>query len=83
VALITVHGVVRVTLRGEEHFKIGDEIRMTSRIRFPRNDGDQGEFDYRGWLLRNGIAATTFADGPMPGAPVTDAPISGAASTIA
>jgi competence protein ComEC len=56
---------------------------MTSRIRFPRNDGDQGEFDYRGWLLRNGIAATMFADAPMPGAPVTDAPISGAASTIA
>lgn len=64
-----VEGLIRVTLRGEEHFTIGDEIRMTSRIRFPRNDGDQGEFDYRGWLLRNGIAATMFADESKPGAP--------------
>ena len=64
-----VEGVVRVTLRGDEHFTIGDEIRLTSRIRFPRNNGDQGEFDYRGWLLRNGIAATMFADEPKPGAP--------------
>jgi hypothetical protein len=48
-----VEGVVRVTL-GDEHFTIGDEIRLTSRIRFPRNDGDRGEFDYRGWLLRTG-----------------------------
>ncbi len=57
-------GLVRVTVRGDEHSTIGDEIRLQSRIRFPRNDGDQGEFDYRGWLLRNGIAATMFADEP-------------------
>ena len=62
-------GLVRVTVRGDQHFTIGDEIRLASRIRFPRNDGDQGEFDYRGWLLRNGIAATMFADEPKSDAP--------------
>ncbi len=68
-ALRPVEGMVRVTCRGDQHFTIGDEIRMTSRIRFPRNDGDEGEFDYRGWQLRNGIAATMFADEPKPGVP--------------
>jgi hypothetical protein len=67
-ALTPTTGVVRVTIRGEEHFTIGDEVRVTSRIRFPRNDGDQGEFDYRGWLLRNGITATMFADYAKAGA---------------
>lgn len=62
-------GVVRVTIRGPQHFTIGDQIRVTARLRFPRNDGDQGEFDYRSWLLRNGIAATMFADDPKAGAP--------------
>jgi competence protein ComEC len=62
-------GVACVTIRGEEHFTIGDEVRVTSRIRFPRNDGDQGEFDYRGWLLRNRITATIFADYAKAGAP--------------
>ena len=57
-----VAGLVRVTIRDDEHFTIGDEIRITSPIRFPRNDGDEGEFDYRDWLLRNGITATMFAD---------------------
>lgn len=68
-ALAPAVALVRVTLRGEEHFTIGDEIRTTSRIRFPRDDGDQGEFDYRGWALRNGIAATMFVDQPKEGAP--------------
>jgi competence protein ComEC len=62
-------GLVRVTVRGDQHFTIGDEIRLASRIRFPRNDGDRGEFDYRGWLLRRGIAATMFADEPKSDAP--------------
>jgi len=68
-ALEPATGFVRVTVRSADHFTIGDEIRTTSRIRFPRNDGDQGEFDFRGWLLRNGISATMFTDDPKPGAP--------------
>ncbi len=63
-------GVVRVTIRSVEHFSVGDEVRVASRIRFPRNDGDQGEFDYRGWLLRNRITATLFADYARKGAPL-------------
>jgi competence protein ComEC len=68
-ALLPVAGVVRVTIRGEEHFTIGDEVRVISRIRFPRNDGDPGEFDYRGWLLRDRIAVTMFADYVKKGGP--------------
>ncbi len=68
-ALTPAAGVVRVTIRGDEHFSIGDEVRVISRLRFPRNDGDPGEFDYRGWLLRNRIAATMFADHAKAGAP--------------
>jgi competence protein ComEC len=67
--LLPVAGAVRVTIRGDERFTIGDEVRVTSRIRFPRNDGDPGEFDYRGWLLRDRLAATMFADYARKGAP--------------
>jgi competence protein ComEC len=68
-ALAPAVGVVRVAIGGDEHFTIGDEVRVTSRIRFPRNDGDPGEFDYGGWLLRDRIAATMFADYAKAGAP--------------
>ncbi len=68
-ALTTATGVVRVTILDKVHFTIGDEVRVTSRLRFPRNDGDQGEFDYRGWLLRNRITATMFADYAKSGVP--------------
>lgn len=61
------HGLVRITALGT-HFRIGDEIRVTGRIRFPRNDGDPGEFDYRAWLMRQGIAATIFAASSEPAA---------------
>jgi len=69
-ALEPATGVVRVTILDEAHFTVGDEVRVSSRIRFPRNDGDQGEFDYRGWLLRNRITATMFADYAKSGAPL-------------
>ncbi|HXZ88132.1 MAG TPA: DNA internalization-related competence protein ComEC/Rec2, partial [Candidatus Binataceae bacterium] len=42
----------------------GDKIRITARIRFPRDDGNPGQFDYRAWLLRQGIAATMFVGPP-------------------
>jgi competence protein ComEC len=53
-------GWVRVTVLEPEKFRIGDEVRTTARIRFPRNDGNPGEFDYRGYLYREGVAATMF-----------------------
>jgi competence protein ComEC len=68
-ALMPAIGMVRVTIRSDQHFSVGDEVRVASRIRFPRNDGDQGEFDYRGWLLRNRITGTMFADYAKKGGP--------------
>jgi competence protein ComEC len=54
-------GVVRVTAVGPRAYRVGDEIRASGKIRFPRNDGDENEFDYRAWLMRQGIAATMVA----------------------
>jgi len=55
-----VSGLVRVTILDPEKFRIGDRLRGTARIRFPRNDGNPGEFDYRAYLYREGVAATMF-----------------------
>lgn len=38
-------------------FIYGDRIRFTARLRLPRNFGNPGAFDYRGYLLQNGIQA--------------------------
>ena len=38
-------------------FIYGDRIRFPARLRLPRNFGDPGAFDYRGYLLQNGISA--------------------------
>jgi competence protein ComEC len=51
-------GIVRVTVLDRVNPKVGDELSVTSRMRFPRNNGNPGEFDYAGFLKRNGIAAT-------------------------
>lgn len=53
-------GMIRITIANDFHFLIGDELRVTSRLRFPRIDGNPGEFDYRSWLMRQGIMATMF-----------------------
>jgi hypothetical protein len=62
-------GLVRVTALGQAAFRVGDKLRVSGRIRFPRNEGDEGEFDYRGWLLRQGIAATVVATQSRPDLP--------------
>ena len=62
-------GLVRIAVVGPCHFQIGDEIRISSRIRFPRNDGNPGEFDYRAWLLRQGVQATMFVGPPKASRP--------------
>ncbi|MFZ0888125.1 MAG: DNA internalization-related competence protein ComEC/Rec2, partial [Candidatus Binataceae bacterium] len=51
-------GVVRVTDLEPGLFKLGDQVRVAARIRFPRNYGNPGEFDYQAFQARNGIAAT-------------------------
>jgi competence protein ComEC len=53
-------GLVRVTAIGKAAVRIGDEIVVSGKIRFPINDGDEGEFDYASWLMRQGIGATVF-----------------------
>ncbi len=54
-------GLVRVTALGQESWRVGDELQVTGKIRFPRNEGNEDEFDYRAWLMRQGIAATMLA----------------------
>lgn len=52
-------GTVRLTVVGEHaHVRVGDEVRVAGLLRFARNFGDPGEFDYVGYLARQGIAAT-------------------------
>jgi competence protein ComEC len=54
-------GLIRVTaLGGADRFRMGQTIEATGGIRFPRNEGNPGQFDYRDWLLRQGLAATMF-----------------------
>lgn len=60
--LAPVHGTLRVTIASGPHFIVGDEVRVIGSLRFPRNDGDPGEFDYRGWVLRQGIVADLYAE---------------------
>lgn len=57
-ALSAATGNVRVTLLSQTNPLIGDELSVTSRLRFPRNNGNPGEYDYAGSMARNGIAAT-------------------------
>ena len=54
-------GNVRIAVLGFSAFKLGDEIRLTARIHFPRNYGNPGEFDYVGLMARDGIDATMTA----------------------
>src|SRR5690349_5029390 len=59
-----VSGLVRVTVLDPEKFRIGDRLRATARIRFPRNDGNPGEFDYRAYLYREGNLVAIDSQAP-------------------
>ena len=54
-------GNVRVAVLGGGIFSLGDEIRLSARIHFPRNYGNPGEFDYVSLMARDGIDATMTA----------------------
>jgi competence protein ComEC len=54
-------GNVRIAVLGGGGFKLGDEVRLTARIHFPRNYGNPGEFDYVRLMRRDGIDATMTA----------------------
>ncbi len=52
-------GTVRMTIVGEHaQVRVGDQVRVAGMLRFPRNFGDPGEFDYQAYLAREGIAGT-------------------------
>ncbi|HEY6417717.1 MAG TPA: ComEC/Rec2 family competence protein [Candidatus Binataceae bacterium] len=62
-------GLIRVAVLDAEEFRLGDEVRLTSRLRFPRNDGNPGEFDYEDFMAREGIAATMTVRATIGGPP--------------
>ncbi|MBV8359418.1 MAG: ComEC/Rec2 family competence protein, partial [Deltaproteobacteria bacterium] len=66
-------GLVRVTAPGSGAFRVGDKVRVSGKIRFPRNDGDEDEFDYKAWLMRQGFAATIVALPPRLDLPIARA----------
>ena len=52
-------GTIRLTVVGAPApVRVGDEVRVEGALRFVRNFGDPGEFDYATYLARQGIAAT-------------------------
>ncbi len=55
------HGVIRLTMLHPGVFRLGDHLRFQGRIRFPRNFGDPGEFDYEAFMKREGVDATMLA----------------------
>jgi competence protein ComEC len=69
-------GTVRVTVLKPVDFRIGETVRISARIRFPRNFGNPGEFDYEAYQARQGIAATMVVPriraGPAPSVEVVD-----------
>jgi competence protein ComEC len=60
-AMLASTGNVRIAVLGGGDFKLGDEIRLSARIHFPRNYGNPGEFDYAGLMARDGVYATMTA----------------------
>lgn len=67
-AMAPASGLVRITTPGPDDYRIGQELRATARIRYPRNYGNPGEFDYQAYMARQGIVATMFVAGANPGA---------------
>jgi competence protein ComEC len=57
-------GRVRITVVDPADYRLGDRLRVTARIRRPRNYGDPGEFDYESYMAREGIAATALVTKP-------------------
>ncbi len=57
-------GRIRITVLDAQSFRIGERLRISARIRLPRNYGDPGEFDYESYMAREGIAATALVSHP-------------------
>jgi competence protein ComEC len=52
---------------GEGEFRSGEAWSMVLRLRAPRGYVNPGGFDYQAWLLSQGIDATGYAVGKLPG----------------
>jgi competence protein ComEC len=63
-AMAPATGRIRITVLDSDRYRIGDRLRVHSRIRFPRNYGDPGEFDYEAYMARERIAATALVSHP-------------------
>jgi competence protein ComEC len=68
-AMMPANGNVRIAVLGGGAFKLGDELRLSARIHFPRNDGNPGQFDYAGQMARDRIDATMTAPKDSLGSP--------------
>lgn len=58
-------GEVRVIALGDAAYTIGQRLAIDARLRFPRNLGNPGEFNYAAYLARQRIVVTALA---QPGA---------------
>ena len=60
---IDVSGRVMVTVGSPDVTLLyGDTVRFLSRLKVPRNRGNQGEFDYAGYLAGRGIYVTGYVE---------------------
>jgi competence protein ComEC len=57
-------GRVRITVLNPASYRIGERMQVSGRLRFPRNYGDPGEFDYESYMAREGVQATALASRP-------------------
>ncbi|HXR36649.1 MAG TPA: ComEC/Rec2 family competence protein, partial [Candidatus Binataceae bacterium] len=57
-------GQLRLTVLEAESYRIGERLRVRTRIRTPRNYGDPGEFDYEAYMAREGVTATALVSHP-------------------
>ncbi len=69
-SMLPSNGHVRIAVLGGGDFKLGDEIRLSARIHFPRNYGNPGEFDYAAEMAREGVDATMTAPKKSLGSPI-------------
>jgi len=58
-------GLVRATVLGSGNYEVGEKLRLAGRLRFPRNFGNPGEFDYEAYMARSGIMATLLVRDPQ------------------
>jgi competence protein ComEC len=60
-AVVPAQGKVLISVRSlTGSWRYGDVLRMTARLRAPRNFHTPGSFDYEGYLARQGIYVTAF-----------------------